>query len=69
MKLSRGIPDHHGISSRDLLDFFTAIEQRKLEVNQFMLLQNGVVTAEFSRTPYRPDCPQLLYSLSKASPP
>ncbi|WP_342438392.1 hypothetical protein NSS79_04170 [Paenibacillus sp. FSL L8-0436] len=31
-----------------------------------MLLQNGVVTAEFSRTPYRPDCPQLLYSLSKS---
>ncbi|MEK8211354.1 serine hydrolase domain-containing protein [Paenibacillus sp. FSL L8-0463] len=66
MKLSRGIPDHHGISSRNLLDFFTEIEQRELEVNQFMLLRNGVVTAEFSRTPYRPDCPQLLYSLSKS---
>nr|WP_306813058.1 serine hydrolase [Paenibacillus soyae] len=41
-------------------------EQRQLAVNSFMLLQNGHVTAEFWREPYRSTSPQLLYSLSKS---
>lgn len=62
----RGIPENHGLSSKSLLVFFDQIERYKLELNTFMLLQDGKVAAEFWREPYRRDCPQLLYSLSKS---
>jgi Beta-lactamase len=60
------IPENHRLSSKALLDFFMRIEQLNLDVNSFMLLQDGKITAQFWRTPYRKDCPQLLYSLSKS---
>lgn len=66
LKLSRDLSGNHGLSSRDLLDFFSQIEQSDLAVNAFMLLQDGAVTAAFARAPYRLDQPQLLYSLSKS---
>lgn len=50
----------------NLKDLFTRIEQLDLRLNSFMLLQDGEVTAEFWREPYRNDVPQLLYSLSKS---
>ncbi len=65
-QLLKGLPEDHGLSSRDLLDFFSQIEQSALAVNTFMLLQDGAVTAAFARAPYRLDQPQLLYSLSKS---
>jgi CubicO group peptidase (beta-lactamase class C family) len=64
--LLKGLPEDHNLSSRNLLDFFSQIEQSELAVNSFMLLQDGVVTAESARAPYRLDQPQLLYSLSKS---
>lgn len=66
LEISTDIPENHRLSSKALLAFFTQIEQFKLEVNSFMLLQDGKVTAQFWRTPYRQNCPQLLYSLSKS---
>ncbi len=54
------------LSSKVLTDFFSRIQQSGLAVNTFMLLQDGSVTAEFARVPYRVDQPQLLYSLSKS---
>ncbi|PYI52500.1 serine hydrolase domain-containing protein [Paenibacillus flagellatus] len=60
------IPDNHGLSSAALSRFFDKIEQHGLPMNSFMLLQDGHVTARMWRTPYRPDRPQLLYSLSKS---
>lgn len=59
-------PENHGLSSRALYDLFGQIEQRELHLNSFMLLQDGKVTAEFWREPYRKEIPQLLYSLSKS---
>ncbi|WNS43467.1 serine hydrolase [Paenibacillus sp. MMS20-IR301] len=66
MKLIREVPEKHGLSSQALSRFFTAVREQGLEVNSFMLLQQGQVTAEFIRKPYRPGTPQLLYSLSKS---
>ncbi|GAA3409447.1 serine hydrolase domain-containing protein [Paenibacillus hodogayensis] len=64
--LVREFPEHHGLSSKALSRFFDRVEQNKLQVNSFMLLQDGQVTAQMWRAPYRPNCPQLLYSLSKS---
>lgn len=66
MKLIRDYPEKHGLSSQALSRFVMEVRERGLEVNSFMLLQDGQVTAEFTRTPYQPDTPQLLYSLSKS---
>ncbi|WP_342421198.1 serine hydrolase domain-containing protein [Paenibacillus sp. FSL E2-0178] len=66
MELIRDYPEKHGLSSQALSRFFMEVRERGLEVNSFMLLQGGKVTAEFTRMPYRPDTPQMLYSLSKS---
>lgn len=66
MEIAKDIPENHRLSSRALLGFIKQIEYLKLDVNSFMLLQDGKVTTQFWRTPYRKDCPQLLYSLSKS---
>ena len=59
-------PENHGLSSGALSRFFDQIEQNRLQVNSFILLQDGQITTQMWRAPYRPDCPQLLYSLSKS---
>ncbi|WP_010274245.1 serine hydrolase domain-containing protein [Paenibacillus senegalensis] len=65
MGIITDLPDHHGLPSKALIQFFNQIEQLNLQVNTFMLLQNGRATAQFWRPPYRKECPQLLFSLSK----
>lgn len=66
MGIVRDTPENHRLSSKALLDFFTQIEQLRLEVNSFMLLQDGRATAQFWRKPYTMNSPQLLFSLSKS---
>lgn len=66
MGIVKDTPENHGLSSKALLDFFTQIEQLRLEVNSFMLLQDGRATAQFWRKPYTMNSPQLLFSLSKS---
>ncbi|NIK70655.1 MULTISPECIES: serine hydrolase [unclassified Paenibacillus] len=66
MSLFSDFPENHGLSTQALIELFAQTEQRDLQVNSFMLLQDGKVTAEYWREPYRKDTPQLLYSLSKS---
>ncbi|MGN7385072.1 serine hydrolase domain-containing protein [Paenibacillus sp. SAFN-117] len=66
MRIESDKPENHGLSSKALLEFFQQIEHSGLGVNSFMLLQNGKATAQYWRAPYRKDCPQLLFSLSKS---
>ncbi|MFB9328335.1 serine hydrolase domain-containing protein [Paenibacillus aurantiacus] len=66
MAIITDIPENHRLSSKALVDFFTRMEQLKLNVNSFMLLQDGKATAQFWRPPYRKERPQLLFSLSKS---
>ncbi|GIP25656.1 hypothetical protein J23TS9_07860 [Paenibacillus sp. J23TS9] len=66
MAIETDIPENHRLSSKALVEFFTRIEQLKLEINSFMLLQDGKAIAQFFRPPYRKDSPKLLYSLSKS---
>ncbi|MCR8644617.1 beta-lactamase family protein [Paenibacillus sp. N1-5-1-14] len=60
------ISENHGLASSYLHDFLNEIEHLNLEVNSFILLQNGFATAQFWKKPYHKDAPQLLYSLSKS---
>lgn len=64
--LKSDFPENRGLPSKALSRFFDRIEEKHLLVNSFMMLQDGQVTACMWRAPYRRDCPQLLYSLSKS---
>jgi hypothetical protein len=66
MQLETDYPGNHGLSSRSLLVFLEQIEALNLAINSFMLLQDGKVTAQFWRKPYRKENQQLLFSLSKS---
>ncbi len=64
----RTTPEAVGISSGDvqhLLDRLCTLPEGQ-EVHHFMLLRHGMVAAEGSFTPYRPDAPHDLCSVSKA---
>lgn len=52
--------------SASIQRFFNQIEQCELPVHSLIVCHHGSTVAEFWREPYRMDCPQLLYSLSKS---
>ncbi|MBP1990034.1 serine hydrolase domain-containing protein [Paenibacillus eucommiae] len=65
-EIQKDFSERHGLSSRHILEFLLQVERSSLEVNSFILLQNGKATAQFYRNPYRKNSPQLLFSLSKS---
>jgi CubicO group peptidase (beta-lactamase class C family) len=69
-QLKRTSPEAEGIPSAAVLDFIRAVEQpfgHPLDAVQgFMLLRHGNVAAEGWWTPYGPQSPHSLYSLSKS---
>ena len=67
--LKRSSPEAEGIPSAAVLDFTRAVEQHSHAldaVQGFMLLRHGKVAAEGWWTPYGPQSPHSLYSLSKS---
>jgi CubicO group peptidase (beta-lactamase class C family) len=67
--LKRSQPEAEGISSSAVLEFIRAVEQHTHpldSVQGFMLLRHGNVAAEGWWTPYGPQSPHSLYSLSKS---
>jgi CubicO group peptidase (beta-lactamase class C family) len=68
-QLKRSSPEAEGIPSSALLGFIRAVEQHTHPldaVQGFMLLRHGNVAAEGWWTPYGPQSPHSLYSLSKS---
>src|SRR5580693_8175557 len=68
-RLKRSGPEAEGISSSAVLEFIQAVEQHSHpldSVQGFMLLRHGNVAAEGWWTPYGPQSPHSLYSLSKS---
>src|SRR5688572_5937232 len=68
-QLMRTNPEDEGIPSSAVLDFIRAVEQHTHPldaVQGFMLLRHGNVAAEGWWTPYGPQSPHSLYSLSKS---
>lgn len=64
-QLPRSTPEAQGISSRAILDFVEAADKIDA-VQSFMLLRHGHVVAEGWWSPYAPEDPHQLYSLSKS---
>ena len=67
--LKRSSPEAEGIPSAAVLDFIRTVEQHTHPldaVQGFMLLRHGNVAAEGWWTPYGPQSPHSLYSLSKS---
>lgn len=56
---------YRGISA-SIQRLFNQIEQCELPVHSLIVCHHDSTVAEFWREPYRRDCPQLLYSLSKS---
>jgi CubicO group peptidase (beta-lactamase class C family) len=68
-QLRRTSPEAEGIPSSAVLDFVRAVEQHTHPldaVQGFVLLRHGNVAAEGWWTPYGPQFPHSLYSLSKS---
>lgn len=65
-KLIRSNPAALGIDPAAVLAFVEAVEQKVGGLHSFMLLRHGQVAAEGWWTPYAPQHPHMLFSLSKS---
>jgi CubicO group peptidase (beta-lactamase class C family) len=67
VELPRQTPESQGIPSAAIAAFVNAMEQSPAnELHSFILLRHGVVIAEAWWSPYAPDRPHMLFSLSKS---
>lgn len=64
--LPRSTPEEQGISSSAILDFVQSADQQVDAMNSFMLVRHGHVVAEGWWSPYAPQIPHSMYSLSKS---
>ena len=65
-RLPRCAPEAQGVSSSAIHGFVEAVEKQISELHSFMLLRHGAVVAEGWWSPYGPDRPHMLFSLSKS---
>jgi CubicO group peptidase (beta-lactamase class C family) len=60
-------PEAEGISSGAILNFVKALErEQKDAIHSIMLRRHGKIVTEAWWTPFNPDSPHMLYSLSKS---
>jgi len=64
-RLPRSRPEEQGICSSAITGFLETAEQQGLELHSFMLVRHGHVAAEGWWSPYRPEHPRMLFSLTK----
>lgn len=64
--LPRSTPEEQGVASSAVLAFVHAVESQIHELHSFMLLRHGHVIAEGWWSPYRPEHPHMLFSVSKS---
>jgi CubicO group peptidase (beta-lactamase class C family) len=65
-KLTRATPESLGVDPAAVLAFVEGVEQKVGGLHSFMLLRHGQVAAEGWWTPYAPQHPHMLFSLSKS---
>jgi CubicO group peptidase (beta-lactamase class C family) len=65
-RLQRTTPEAEGVSSSAIDRFLTAAQKSINELHSFMLLRHGNVVAEGWWSPYKPEYPHMLFSLSKS---
>lgn len=64
--LPRSSPEAQGVSSDGILSFVEAADRDIDSLHSFMLVRHGHVVAEGWWSPYEPEAPHMLYSLSKS---
>jgi CubicO group peptidase (beta-lactamase class C family) len=64
--LPRSSPEEQGVSSSAVLAFVEAADKQIDSLHSFMLVRHGKVVAEGWWTPYNPQSPHSLFSLSKS---
>jgi CubicO group peptidase (beta-lactamase class C family) len=64
--LPRSSPEAQGVSAAAIREFVEAADREVNAMNSFMLVRHGQVIAEGWWTPYAPEVPHVLYSLSKS---
>ena len=64
--LQRTSPERQGMESPAILQFVEALERQIHEIHSFMLLRHGHVIAEGWWSPYGPESPHALFSVSKS---
>lgn len=64
--LARTAPEQQGIASSAVLQFAEALESQIQEIHSFMLLRHGSVVAEAWWSPYGPEYPHMMFSVSKS---
>src|SRR5215813_3166051 len=62
----RSQPENEGVAPSAILQFVEALEKQMNEMHSFMLLRHGRVIAEGWWSPYRPEYPHLMFSVSKS---
>lgn len=65
MSLPRSTPSAQGIDAAGLRDFVVALERDGLDPHSIMVARHGHVVAQGWWSPYEPNRPALVYSLSK----
>lgn len=67
IKKDYSTPEAMGVSSRAILNFVEALEREQNNaIHSFMLRRHGKIITEAWWTPFNPDSPHMLYSLSKS---
>lgn len=64
--LPRNRPEAHGVYPQAILAFLDDVKAAGLELHSFMLARDGDVIAEGWWSPYRPDRPHMMHSLTKS---
>lgn len=65
-RLPRSTPEAQGISSSTVLSFLDTVAREGQEIHSVMILRHGAVITEGWWSPYTPQYPHMLYSLSKS---
>ena len=65
-QLPRSLPEEQGICSTGVSAFLNRIKELNIELHSIMLLRHGHVVAEGWWSPYSPELPHMLFSLSKS---
>ncbi len=65
-ELQHSVPEAQGISSAAILAFVEAADKDIDSLHSFMLLRHGAVVAQGWWSPYAPEVPHVLFSLSKS---
>ena len=64
--LKSSSPEAQGIASSAILAFLDAVETQINDLHSLMFLRHGNIVAQGWWSPYEPDCPHTLFSLTKS---